>query len=405
MRILKFFGAFLLTAILLLGFVIGWNWNSFSVFLENRGAFMEGNEWISKTTSLRGLSEFMGENPEYTSLSSIVIGSPDSTIHFMEDTPRVMGTTTNFFILCAYAIEFDTGRLNPDTLISWDDVNRYQLTNIEETIHNEVTTAAIDRGLLQDGHIRLDDTIGLLVEFNDFTLADYLWWQLDLSTWDELKNELGLVQTQMPLPYSGLYLAISPGVTGMDSDEIITRWRNSDEPEWRNHVQTISEEYIEVEPTRTKIDQYLSKNRLGITFIEERNSMILFPKSTSRELSHLLVNLVQDRLINETVSVQIKEWLRWPIRNQQNIRTDFDDYGAMYDNRMGILNGINFGTSTYTGNTTVQAMFFDRLPVGFWFHASGSHMHQDFIQRLIYDPAMIEQVKKVTEQKQLNESP
>ena len=80
---------------------------------------------------------------------------------------------------------------------------------------------------------------------------------------------------------------------------------------------------------------------------------------------------------------------------QSGISRHFTDYGAIYDNRMGLLTGIDFGTSGYTGDTTVQAVFFDRIQIAFWFHMSSNHMHQDFQQRLIFDPAMIDQMKKV----------
>jgi hypothetical protein len=89
--------------------------------------------------------------------------------------------------------------------------------------------------------------------------------------------------------------------------------------------------------------------------------------------------------------------MRWPINQQSEIERDFTDYGAIYDNRMGLLNGVDFGTSAYTGDTTVQAIFFDRLPIAFWFHMSSNHMHQDFQQRLIFDPALIDQMKRVAQ--------
>ncbi|MGA1464646.1 MAG: hypothetical protein ACO363_02765 [Balneolaceae bacterium] len=63
---------------------------------------------------------------------------------------------------------------------------------------------------------------------------------------------------------------------------------------------------------------------------------------------------------------------------------------------MGLLNGIDIGTSKYTGNTTVQAVFFDRLEIAFWFHMSSNHMHQDFQQRMMYDPAMIDRLERIT---------
>ncbi|MDZ7756141.1 hypothetical protein [Rhodohalobacter sp.] len=80
------------------------------------------------------------------------------------------------------------------------------------------------------------------------------------------------------------------------------------------------------------------------------------------------------------------------------IARSFEDYGAIYDNRMGLLGGIDFGTSIYDGHTSVQAIFFDQLPVGFWVHMSANHMQEDYQQRLIWDPALYETtLQKISE--------
>ena len=393
MRIFKFFAVFLITAILLFGFVIGLNWNSFNTFFDNREALLEGNEWVSKSTSLKGLSEYMGANPEHSSLSSQVITAPDSAIAFMPHSPRVMGTVQNFFILAAYAIEINDGNIDPDSLITWDDISRYQLTNVEESAHTDAFETASERGWTPEGEITVNNTLHLLAETGDFAIADYLWWNIGHEKWDELSYQLGLSETEMPLPFSGLYLSISTVINNKSVSQILQEHKNTESGEWRNHVISLSEEFLFDEEKRTELNGLLNKHRLGNTFAEERDGMSVFPTATSSELSNILERLVRDEFINANISQMIKEWMRWPMRVQRGITEDFSDYGAMYDNRMGLMNGINFGTSAYTGDTTVQALFLDQLPIGFWFHASGGLMHQNFMQRMIIDPAMIAQMK------------
>lgn len=395
MRLLKFFGVFILTTIIIFGFVIGWNWNAFTTFFENREGMMEGSEWVANTGSLKGLSEFMGETPEYSSLASVVIDQTDSTLYLQENEPRIMGTTANFFILVAYADKFDSGEINPHEQIKWSEISKYQLTNIEESIHNEARTAADERGWLEDEEITIQHSLALLAEFGDLALADYLWWQVDEPYWQELKNRLNLTVTEMPLPYSGLYQAISPGLTEMENQKIIDQWRNS--AGWRTHVTELSSLYLNSADYRNDVQNYLDDDRLGNTFMQERDAMRLFPKTTAREMTELLQKIVQDSLINKNVSQRVKNYMDWPMDIQPRIEEDFISYGAIYDNRMGLMNGINFGTSAYTGDTSVQALYLDQLPIGFWFHASGSQMHQDLMQRMIYDPAMIDQMYTIVE--------
>jgi len=393
MRIFKFFAVFVITAIILFGFVIGLNWNSFNTFFENRAALMEGNEWVSKSTSLKGLSEFMGANPEHASLSSRVITAPDSAISFMPDTPRVMGTLQNFFILAAYAVEISEGNVSPDSLIAWDDVSIYQLANVEESAHDNAYETALERGWISEDSIAVNNALHLLAETGDFAIADYLWWNIDHKKWSGLSSQLNLKETEMPLPFSGLYLAISTSIQEKSISQIINKYKSTEPVEWRSHVTSLSKDFIFNEQRRVELTDRLNKQRLGNTFTDERDGMIVFPKSTSSELTILIEKLVRDDFINGNISRLIKEWMRWPMNVQRGITADFTDYGAIYDNRMGLMNGINFGTSVYTGDTTVQALFLDQLPIGFWFHASGGLMHQDFMQRMIIDPALIEQMK------------
>ena len=395
MRILKFVAAFLVTAILIVGFVVGWNWKAFNIFFENRKALMEGSEWVTKANSLKGLSEYMGENPAHASVASNVISAADSVIYYREETPRVMGTTSNLFLLIAYAHHIEEGRINPNQMIPLDQITRYQLPDVEESVHEELLARADENGWVEEGSISYDRAIRMLPRFGDLALSDYLWWQIEPSYWQTLRDTLGLKRTQMPLPFSGLYQAISPGLRGARVDPIIARWQQADEQSWRDHVSDLSRRFAEEREFRRDALNYMEDERLGNTFMEERNAMILFPKTTALESTDVLKAIWEDSLINADVSRKVKEWMRWPMETQRGIEQDFNDYGALYDNRLGLMNGIDFGESAYTGDVTVQALYLDRLPIAFWFHASGGHMHQDFLQRLIYDPAMIDQMNRV----------
>lgn len=395
MRLLKFFGAFLITTIIVFGFVIGWNWKTFTVFLDNREALLEGNEWIIKTSSLKGLSEYIGENPDHSSISSVNLNRPDSFILYQENIERTQGTTANFFILLAFAIEMERENISPDERIEWDQVGQYQLNGVDESVHRETYRTAMDRGWIIDGSITLENSLNLLAQYNDLALADYLWWRLNPAIWDNIKKDLNLAATDMPLPFSGLYLSSSPDIQSMSFEEISDFYSENPRTVWRDHVIDQSKRFATVGDERDQIMDYMNRNRLGITFMTERDALAFFPKTTAEEMTSILQKLIPHELINENVSKKVLNLMRWPMNYQSGIRTDFTDYGAIYDNRMGLMNGIDFGTSAYTGETTVQAFYLDRLPIGFWFHASGGHMHQDFMQRLIYDPAMSQQMNSV----------
>src|SRR5690625_2378211 len=128
--------------------------------------------------------------------------------------------------------------------------------------------------------------------------------------------------------------------------------------------------------------------------MEERDGLALFPKITTHKMTEILKELSRDELVSREGSVAIKRWMSWPGMLDQNyINDDFTQFSAIYDNRMGLLAGITLGTSAYTGETLVQAHFRDQVSIGFWFHASRRHMHLEFMQRLICDSAIEEQIR------------
>ena len=395
-RAFKFFAAFFVTAVVIFGAILAINWNAFITFYDNRDAMVEGSRWVEDTYSLRGLSDYIEQNPDHVSIVSRVTENPDSTIRYMENIKRPMGTTANFFILLAAADMIESGVISADAPISWEDVTRHFLPGVSRSEHELSYSAAVERGWLNENEeLTLNHALKLMTEYNALSLADELWWQIGPERWSSFADTLALENTDMPLPYSGLYLTISPGIRDIEASAIYDLELVKEPQNYRESVIERSGSFLNDPDFRKTALIYTEENRLGNTFMQERDALALFPKTTASEITLLLEELVNDELISAGVSRRVKDWMRWPIDRQSGITRDFTDYGAIYDDRMGLLTGIDFGTSTYTGDTTVQAVFFDRIQIAFWFHMSSNHMHQDFQQRLIFDPAMIEQMKAV----------
>jgi len=390
MRILKFILAFVVTGVVLFAIVIGLNWKSFDIFMNNREAFQEGSEWVPKTQSLRGLSEFIDENPQNVSIASIVEEAPDSTLLFEADTPRTLGSLSNIFLLTAYAVEMDDGRFSSEDTISVNEIEKYRLPQIDTSLQTDGLQFAEERGWLSDGRISLENALELLVHFNDPALSDYLWHHLEPFDWSEFRSRHSLEKTDMPLPLTGLYIHTSSYENDNSIEKKISDRKTLSEDDYRQHIIELADRFQTDDTFRSTILEQFENDRLGRSFIEERNALKLFPQGTASGLVSFLQSVWNYDNISETAANRLFDWMRSPYKNRSEIERDFTDYGALFDNRIGLLNGIDFGTLVYTGDTKFQVVIFDELPVGFWFHMSGNHMHQDFQQRLIYDPALVD---------------
>lgn len=376
-RALKFLLVFLIAAAAVFAMVIGLNYSGFKTLFENEAGMAEGSQYIENTYSLKSLAEFISEHPEWVSITSYNINNPDSGISYQENVPRALGATTNLFLLMEYERQVLEGQLNPEESISLSEIKQFALPEISQNNHQKL----IDE--FEDGTAPLDDVVKAIVQNSDLVAADYLWFRLGEQNIRTLIDSLGISETAQPLPFSGMYITINPSLN--DTSELA-----------EHSFQEFGERAIH-EATKLKDDpnfnqrikEQFEEDRISLTFMQERDALAYFPKATTHELANLMARLYRDEVLSPELSKAVKTKLSWPMESV-SIARSFEEYGAIYDNRMGLLGGIDFGTSVYDGHTSVQAVFFDQLPVGFWVHMSANHMQEDFQQRLIWDPALYE---------------
>ncbi|MDZ7657854.1 hypothetical protein [Fodinibius sp.] len=205
---------------------------------------------------------------------------------------------------------------------------------------------------------------------------------------NETFDLLELESTDLPLPFSGLYITLHPGLTDNKFNAHFEKLSALSEDEFRANVSKNAERFRTDDTFHDRVTKLFEEEQgLGIGFKERRNILSLFPKSTGQELAELMIRLEQNELISASVSKKVKGIMDWPYQ-EQGLNNDFKYYGALYDNRLGLLNGIDYGASVYSEEPFGQAVFFDSLQVAFWFHMSSNLMHQDYQQRMMWDPAL-----------------
>ena len=367
--------------------VVGLNYSAFKSLFANSEGMAEGSEYVENTFSLRGLSEFIGEHPDYVSIVSYNVNDPDSGIFYGADIHRTMGTLGNLFLLIEYERQVEAGLLDPTAELDLSELERYSLPDINQNDHAGTIEFLADF----EGPVTLDHAMSALLEYRSLALADYFWFKLGEDNLNNLMASLDLPDTEMPIPFSGIYSVIHPGLVThpVEAHEHFATLSQVDRTELFKRMIDASEFYATDSEARNIREEVFSKDRLSMTFMEERDALELFPHSTAKDLTSVLNLMWHDELISPDVSQAIKEKLRWSMSSEP-IQRSFTDYGALYDNRMGMLSGIDFGTSIYDEHTSVQAVFFDKLPVAFWLHMSSNHMQEDYQQRVIWDPALYE---------------
>ncbi|WP_138430427.1 serine hydrolase [Fodinibius saliphilus] len=389
MRILKFVGAFVGTFLLIFFLAFGFNLDALSTLFKNSGDLQEGQEWVTQATSLRGLTDYIGENPQHSAVVSRSGINPDTTIAYNKDSLHTMGTLSNFFLITTYTRLVENEQINPDTLISIEDIDRYQLPYIDASNHENAKAVLTDEGYINtQNKAPLQALVSKAIIYNDLAISDYLYYKLGPAEIKRTISNLDLKNTDTPLPFSGLYIVSHPGLHGNDFKTHFDQLQSLPDSTFRDSVHEVTKKYINESAFHQLVNSHFSEQQgLGVGFKERRDLLHFFPKSTASELSQLMIKLEQDRILSPAISKRVKEIMSWPYK-QQSLNSDFKYYGAIYDNRLGLLNGIDYGASVYSGEPFGQAVFFDSLQVAFWFHMSSNLMHQDYQQRLMWDPAL-----------------
>lgn len=391
MRILKFIGAAIGSLVLVFFLVFGFNLDALSTLFKNSSDLQEGQKWVSKTTSLKDLTEYIAANPQNVSVVSQSTINPDTTINFQGDEQRTMGTLSNFFLITTYARLVEADSLNPTELIPIKDTDVYQVPFIDASNHDDAVDFLENKGAITpDNEAPFHALIEAAIIFNDLAISDYLYFRLGQDAILNTMDKLELSDTDLPLPFSGLYITLNPAITEKDFLTHFEQLQTLSRQSFEDTVLAKAHQFQTDSLYRQRVLRTFETNDgLKIQFSERRDMLDLFPATTPQELSKLMVQLENNELLSQPISRRVKEIMDWPFE-QQSLNSDFNHYGAIYDSRLGLLNGIDYGASTYSGEPFGQAVFFDSLQVAFWFHMSSNLMHQDYQQRLMWDPALRE---------------
>jgi hypothetical protein len=382
MKIFKFLAVFLVVLGLVYIMVIGLNFNVFRTVFSNQEALAEGSEWIEKTFSLAGITEFIVAHPTLVSVvmedADVVNDETAQSIRYQPDVPRAMGSTGHLFLLIAYAEQVSLGNLSPSQRISIDEIERFVVPGFEPNRHRESLRFLSTGGKIVDGSVALDDMVAVMILRNHQPSADVLYSIIGYDIIVDVVQRWSQNRAEIPTLWSAFHISTNL----MDQD-------SSDIREFETIYEEIASQMISPGTTVGSIFAFFGIDDLNYTFFEEKESYTRLPKATPSAMVDVLRALHGGDGTDALTREITLRHLSWPIEDEK-VKRDFTSYYAIYDSRMAISSGLTIGTNVYTGRTHISAVYFDQLPVGFWMHMSSNLINQDFQMRLKYDPALFE---------------
>lgn len=384
MRLFKFLAVFLIVVGLIFIMVVGSNWRVFTTVFGNQEALAEGSEWVEKTYSLSGLTEFAALNPANVSVVVLPMNSAVPVISQGSQVLRAMGSTGHLFLLLSWSEAVTEGTLSADDTIALSTLDRYVIPGHERSRHREALDILVSSGAVQDGQVPVRALVELMIRRNHQPSADVVYALLGAERLQRVTQQYLGEGAEFPLPWSAFYTTAAGRVGSVDADSL---------PSERAAFQAmVLEAFSQLESGTYSVGDLLPQGRqndAAFTFFEEKYMYRMLPQVEPLAMATTLQRVLHGSEEGDAALRLATSVLRWPMEDSR-ITRDFTHFTAIYDSRIAISAGISSGTSVYTGETLLSAVYFDQLPIGFWMHLSANLMLQDFQMRLKYDPALFD---------------
>ncbi|HKJ32950.1 MAG TPA: serine hydrolase [Balneolales bacterium] len=387
MKLIKFIGVFL-AVILILGLIIYIpNQSAFKTIFSNSKDLEEGSNLVQRSTTDKGLINYMKAYPGNVGLVSFSTGKSDSSIYYQAGKKRVMGSTSNLLLIIEYARRVDNRSLNPDEPVRLSEINKYNIPKYYSANHKEaVTDLKNNHQISKNGTIPLHDVIGMLVQSNDFAASDYLYFKLSPDSIRNLPNILHTKNIEFPVPWSGQVISWKASLYHQTNQQRLHTLKNMSKEKYDQLALNNSKKLNDDKAFRDKVTKAFQSNGLGSAFSYEKKLYQLSPKATPRAMANLLQQINNGSLINAHVSLIIKKALQWSF-DAQSLKKQIVYYGGLFDSRMGILNGIDMGKLVNTKSTRIQVVYLNDVPVSLWMHLSSNFTNQTMQREMIWKPS------------------
>lgn len=383
-RIAKFLGIFLLVAASIFGGIYLLNKSAIDAVFRND--LSEGTEWVPKTYSLKGLVEYLAEDPAYYSLVSLQTTRPDSSVIFNGEEKRSLGNLAHLMLIAHYVDAVGSGEIDSTAVVDLSRLEALHLPGHENNRFHQ--TMSDDADLMEEmgREMRLDDLVRSLARNNVAAYADYLYYELGKERIASTSQRFALQGVEAPLVWAGFVTAWDPRVQLRSFDDIASEYTQMSDSAY--HAMILEHAYrFEADPAWRDTIKTRVETGTEMLFVQEKLRNRYMTRGVVSQYTNFIDRLFKADLLNNSARDHLKSILSWPMSNEKTAR-DFSAYSAIYDSRMGYLAGVDFGASTYENIPTAQVFVMENIPVGLFLHLSSNLMTQDFQQRLIWDPAL-----------------
>lgn len=301
--------------------------------------------------------------PESVGLVVYRMGDEANGIYWNADTQMPLASVSKLIHLVAYAEAAAAGQIDPTSIVTVEEIERYYLPNYDLGAHNRALDELEDqeRLLANPTRMQLEDVPWMMTRFSSNAATDYLHMLLGQARIEQTAVSLNLTQQTAPCTWVGQFLAMGNHTRqGFSDRQAVLNYVENPEL-YGAEAALFADAYSSSDTFRREDNNWHTQTRRPSVDTQRLFANQLNAHGTPREYANLMARIAQNGLSNPESSFLARRYLEWPM-----IFLDNQDYFSNLGYKNGALPGIV--TTVYyaypkgENAPIVVALFYKDLP-------------------------------------------
>lgn len=297
------------------------------------------------------LLNHLKENPQTSSL--YVAENGLEFITYQSDVVRPLASTVKILIAVEYAMQIDANKLQKNSAVSLDELNRYYLKNSDGNAHEEWLKAMESEGKIKDNEVTLHDVAKGMVTYSSNANTDYLIDLLGIDAINAQAKSLGLTQHEEVYPIvSALLIPDYIKQESMSEEQLINTLEAMPIEEYRSLSTALSQQ---MKDGTINVDEITFDLSMDIQKVWSDRLI----GASANDYGKLLAVISNDQL--PTVAAETaRDLLEWPMQFNEDNRKRFVHLGSKGGSTMFIMNNAIYAEN-HAGDKFELVFQFDKL--------------------------------------------
>ena len=291
------------------------------------------------------------ENPEASSLYFAENGVP--VITYQSTITRPLASTVKILIAIEYAMQVEENKIQKDSKVSLDELNRFYIKNTDGGAHEAWLDAIKRDGGIENNEVSLHDVAKGMITYSSNANTEYLIHLLGIDAINERKTALGLAQHEDVYPIvSALLISEFIEKDGMSEKELINALNEMSMEQYRTLAKSLSLKIQtgEINASETTFDRSPAVQRVW------SDRLI---GASANDYGKLLALISNDELPSVAAET-MRDVMEWPIQlNKENLKR-YAHIGAKGGSTLFILNNAKY-VESLKGDKYELVLLFDDL--------------------------------------------